>query len=90
MWLDVHGVRGVRVRGMCGVGAVRRLARLVAALVHMRVRAQLLAVLAVRPLLVLKVPQPLVVSLDLIAQRRVLNSCSLFVQFQTSDAVQSL
>lgn len=88
MRLDVHGVRGVR-----GV-RVRRVRRvrlaLVAALVHLRVRAQLLAVLAVGALLVLEVPQPLVVALDLVAQRGVLDGGALLVQLEAAGAVQAL
>lgn len=65
MRLDVDGVRRVR---MGGVRGVRRLAALVAPLrVEVRVRAQLVTVLAVRALLILEVPKPLVIPLDLLA-----------------------
>lgn len=87
MWFDVNGVRRVRV---CRVSGVRSLAWLVAALMNMRVRAQLLAVLAVRALLVLEVTQPLIVSVYLIPQCCVLYSRSLLIQFQAPNAIQSL
>lgn len=88
MGFDVYRVRGVRVRGMRGV---RHLARLVAALrMRVRVRPQLLAVLSVRPLLVLEVPQALVVPLDLVSQRRILDGSAFLVQLQAAGAVQPL
>lgn len=88
MRFDVDGVRRVRVRGVRGV---RRRARLVAALrVRVRVRAQLVAVLAVGALLVLEVAQALVVALDLLAQRRVLDGRAVLVQLQAPGPVQPL
>lgn len=88
MRLDVDGVRRVRVRRVRGV---RRLAALVAALrVEMRVRTKLVTMLAVRALLVLEVPQPLVVPLDLLAERRVFYRRPLLVQLQAPRTVQPL
>lgn len=65
--LHVDRVRRVRV-GVRDVRCVRRRARLMASLrVRVRVRAQVVTVLAVYALFILEVPQPLVVPLDLVA-----------------------
>lgn len=83
--LDVRGVRRVRQRLVVRVVRARR----VAARRVVRV-AQLLAVVAVGALLVLELAQPLVVAVDLVAQRRVLHASSLLVVFQAAGAVQPL
>lgn len=67
-----------------------RLARRVAALRVRVVVAQLVAVLAVHALVVLELAQPLVVALDLVSQRGVLDGGALLVQLQAARALQLL